>query len=40
MSPDENRQAALWERLRLTLPVELDGSIRLSARAWAMQKIA
>ncbi len=40
MSPDENRQAALWERLRLTLPVELDGSIRLSARAWAMQEIA
>ena len=33
---DEDR-AALRERLRARLPVEGDGSIRLSARAWAVR---
>jgi trans-aconitate methyltransferase len=37
MSLDEDRRSALRERLRATLPVERDGSIRLSARAWAVR---
>jgi hypothetical protein len=40
MSLDEDRRAALRERLRATLPAEPDGSIRLSARAWAVQGTA
>ena len=34
--PEEDR-AALRERLRDGLPVEVDGSIRLTARAWAVR---
>ena len=37
MSLSEERRAALRERLRATLPVEHDGSIRLIARAWAVR---
>ena len=33
---DEDR-AALRERLRARLPVDDDGSIRLTARAWAVR---
>jgi SAM-dependent methyltransferase len=40
MSLDEAGRAALRERLRATLPAEPDGSIRLSARAWAVQGTA
>ncbi|HEX2526390.1 MAG TPA: methyltransferase domain-containing protein [Geminicoccus sp.] len=40
MSLSEDRRAALRQRLRATLPVEADGSIRLAARAWAVQGIA
>jgi SAM-dependent methyltransferase len=40
MSLDEDRRAALRERLRVTLPTAPDGSIRLSARAWAVQGTA
>jgi SAM-dependent methyltransferase len=40
MSLDEERRAALRERLRATLPAEPDGSIPLSARAWAVQGTA
>ncbi len=36
-SLDENRKAALRERLRARLPVAEDGSIRLSARVWAVR---
>ncbi len=34
-SLDDDRQAALRERLRARLPAEPDGSIGLNARAWA-----
>jgi hypothetical protein len=34
---DDDRQAALRERLRATLPVAADGSIRLVDRAWAVR---
>jgi SAM-dependent methyltransferase len=37
MSLDEARRAALRDRLRATLPIANDGSIRLSARAWAVR---
>ena len=37
VSLPEDRRAALRERLRETLPVEADGSIRLIARAWAVR---
>jgi SAM-dependent methyltransferase len=37
VSLPEERRAALRERLRETLPVEADGSIRLIARAWAVR---
>jgi SAM-dependent methyltransferase len=37
---EADRRAALRERLRTTLPAESDGSIRLSARAWAVQGTA
>ncbi|MBV1796746.1 class I SAM-dependent methyltransferase [Siccirubricoccus sp. G192] len=40
MALSEDRRAALRERLRATLPTEPDGSIRLSARAWAVQGTA
>ena len=36
MSLDEARRAALRERLRAALPAGADGSIRLTARAWAV----
>ncbi len=32
---DEGRRNAVRERLAATLPIEADGSIRLTARAWA-----
>ena len=34
---DEERRAALRERLRATLPIGADGSIDLIARAWAVR---
>ena len=34
---DEDRRAALRDRLRATLPVAADGSIPLVARAWAVR---
>ena len=37
MSLDEERRAALRDRIRSRLPVEPDGSIRLIARAWAVR---
>ncbi len=36
---DEAQQAALRERLRVALPVAIDGSIPLVARAWAVRGI-
>jgi len=40
MSLTEDRRAALRERLRATLPIEPDGSIHLTARAWAVRGTA
>jgi hypothetical protein len=40
MALDEDRRAALRERLRTTLPAAPDGSIRLTARAWAVRGAA
>jgi len=37
MSLPDDRRAALRERLRRTLPTEPDGSIALTARAWAVK---
>jgi SAM-dependent methyltransferase len=37
MSLDERRRAALRERIRATLPTQPDGSIHLTARAWAVR---
>jgi SAM-dependent methyltransferase len=37
MSLGEPERAAIRERLRATLPAELDGSIKLRARAWAVR---
>jgi SAM-dependent methyltransferase len=37
MSLDEERRAALRERIRAGLPFEADGSIHLIARAWAVR---
>ncbi len=37
MSLPEDRRAALRDRLRDALPVERDGSIALTARAWAVK---
>ena len=37
MSLSEERRAALRERLRRMLPAAADGSIALSARAWAVR---
>jgi SAM-dependent methyltransferase len=39
-SLDEARRTALRERLRATLPTRPDGSIALSARAWAVRGTA
>ena len=39
-SLDEDRRAALRERLRASLPAGPDGAIRLSARAWAVRGTA
>jgi SAM-dependent methyltransferase len=39
MSLSEEQRAALRERLRQSLPVALDGSIPLVARAWAVRGI-
>jgi SAM-dependent methyltransferase len=36
-SLEERRRAALRERIRSALPFEPDGSIRLTARAWAVR---
>ena len=37
MSLDEQHRAKLRELLRVRLPVETDGTIRLTARAWAVR---
>jgi hypothetical protein len=37
MSLPEDRRVALRERIRSTLPIAPDGSIRLTARAWAVR---
>ena len=37
MSLSEERRAALRERIRADLPISADGSIQLSARAWAVR---
>jgi SAM-dependent methyltransferase len=37
MSLEADRRARLRERLRADLPTEADGSIRLTARAWAVR---
>jgi SAM-dependent methyltransferase len=37
MSLDENARARLRDRLRERIPVQSDGSIELSARAWAVR---
>jgi hypothetical protein len=37
MSLTEERRATLRERIRSTLPFEPDGSIHLTARAWAVR---
>jgi SAM-dependent methyltransferase len=34
---DENRRAALRERIRARLPIAADGSVVLTARAWAVR---
>jgi SAM-dependent methyltransferase len=39
-SLSEERRAALRERLRSTVPIQPDGSIRLIARAWAVRGVA
>ncbi len=39
MSLDEARRVALRDRIRTTLPVGPDGSIRLIARAWAARGV-
>jgi SAM-dependent methyltransferase len=37
MSRDEGQRAALRERIRSSLPIAADGSITLSAQAWAVR---
>jgi hypothetical protein len=37
MSLSEDRRDALREKIRAALPVAADGSIDLSARAWAVR---
>lgn len=39
MSLSEEQRGALRERLRVTLPIAADGSIRLIARAWAIRGV-
>jgi len=39
MSLSEDRRAALRERLRSSLPIADDGSIKLIARAWALRGV-
>ena len=39
MGLDEERRAALRERIRAALPMSADGSIHLTARAWAARGI-
>jgi SAM-dependent methyltransferase len=39
MSLSEERRAALQERIRAGLPIALDGSISLVARAWAVRGV-
>jgi hypothetical protein len=39
MSLSEERRAALRERIKSTLSIAADGSIRLIARAWAVRGI-
>ena len=39
MSLSEERRAALRDQLLAALPIETDGSIRLTARAWAVRGI-
>jgi SAM-dependent methyltransferase len=39
MSLDDERQAMLREQMRASLPIASDGSIHLSARAWAVRGI-
>jgi SAM-dependent methyltransferase len=39
MSLSEERRAALRERLRASLPLALDGSLSLIARAWAVRGV-
>ena len=34
---DEDEREALRERLQATVPVDADGSINLTARAWAVR---
>lgn len=40
MSLDDQARAELHQLLRVRLPVEADGTIRLTARAWAVRGIA
>jgi hypothetical protein len=40
MALSESQRSGLKERLRATLPVAADGTISLSARAWAVQGTA
>ena len=40
MSLDEVRRAGLRDRLRERLPTAVDGSISLTARAWAVRATA
>ena len=37
MSLSEAQRSALRDRIRVTLPINPDGSIRLLARAWAVR---
>lgn len=39
MSLTEGRRSALRERIRAALPIRADGSIHLSARAWAVRGV-
>jgi len=39
MALDEGRRAALRERIRASLPIAADGSIHLTARAWAVRGV-
>ncbi len=39
MALTEDRRAALRERIRSNLPIEKDGSVHLTARAWAVRGV-